>query len=662
MSESDDPIGTWYLTLKTRISNDSAGTSKRLVVTISAGDGAGTFTGGCDSDSNILIDNVSWDQSNRLLTFRKHPSAGNKKNIGEWFRGTIVEGVFTGRFTEENKQVPIDLPPADLTKFVNHSTGWNKDVIDQGGITPRVFDISVSGERAIMRIDSAQDWEAELPLFSGTVKPYSPEKLEFDMQGIAWDGSNLVFRIIDATGTFDFKGTVSGVDILGTYVYTKSNEKAGKPKKWSGRRCQVLSFGLSPKPSEVRDEWQGKTRARLQQLMMAANPNPVGAFIATAPTISAFPENSVPCQRDDGWQKGKQGYVLSEVHIMNLIPDPFGGVPIVRRAHGWLSVPNPPPPPGTKCPAVLALNGHRGSAHRVMDPNGGVDSAAPYWYGDAFARRFFHANGNNDLPYIVLAIDISHRDDAAYNENYLGGDDSYHGNGPHPSVRSDGFKSSDWEETGERAWDVMRALDLLLSRADVDASRILITGLSMGGEVSMVTAALDPRIKMAVVAGAPSDYNVQYENTDDKSHLCWQWINADVREYVDASDFWALTAPRPLIVETGRDDSTYSNIDPRFAGDKQAARRARAAYGSDCLNFIHYLHTRGHQYNVGAQDRCSDSKSETGVQVPVMIQPAFPGDWTWQIDKKTDPSPQLPTITAAAPTIFDYIDEFLKNP
>ena len=47
-------------------------------------------------------------------------------------------------------------------------------------------------------------------------------------------------------------------------------------------------------------------------------------------------------------------------------------------------------------------------------------------------------------------------------------------------------------------WDGMRAVDYLLTRPDVDAERISITGTSGGGTQTTLIAALDPRIKVVV--------------------------------------------------------------------------------------------------------------------------------------------------------------------
>src|SRR5206468_1965888 len=125
------------------------------------------------------------------------------------------------------------------------------------------------------------------------------------------------------------------------------------------------------------------------------------------------------------------------------------GPPLKRRVHAYLAVPTTRPPKGGKFPAVLAVNGHDGSAWKMLNPGDEY-----YWYGDAFARRGF----------VVMAVDISHRDS---------GDDPGHGNGPHPAIKASGF-DSDWEQDGERAWDAMRALDQLLARHDVDPRRVLV--------------------------------------------------------------------------------------------------------------------------------------------------------------------------------------------
>ena len=61
----------------------------------------------------------------------------------------------------------------------------------------------------------------------------------------------------------------------------------------------------------------------------------------------------------------------------------------------------------------------------------------------------------------------------------------------------------------DNVWDILILLDYLESRPDVDASRMGMTGLSLGGMHTWLTAALDDRVAVAapmigVQVSAPS--------------------------------------------------------------------------------------------------------------------------------------------------------------
>src|SRR5207247_6371332 len=138
------------------------------------------------------------------------------------------------------------------------------------------------------------------------------------------------------------------------------------------------------------------------------------------------------------------------------------------------------------------LNGHDGSAAASLDP-----ADAMYWFADGWARRGF----------VVITIDIGHRpfvDRRSLYFDYGDGDDPDHGNGPHPAIAADGF-DSDWVENGERAWDVMRAIDFAVTLGDVDPARLVVTGLSMGAEVATYVGALDGRARLIAPAGFVPD-------------------------------------------------------------------------------------------------------------------------------------------------------------
>jgi cephalosporin-C deacetylase-like acetyl esterase len=58
----------------------------------------------------------------------------------------------------------------------------------------------------------------------------------------------------------------------------------------------------------------------------------------------------------------------------------------------------------------------------------------------------------------------------------------------------------DWSLPGLRAWDYIRAVDYLVSRPEVDTSRLAVAGNSGGGQMALVTAAADSRIKVVAAA------------------------------------------------------------------------------------------------------------------------------------------------------------------
>jgi pimeloyl-ACP methyl ester carboxylesterase len=149
----------------------------------------------------------------------------------------------------------------------------------------------------------------------------------------------------------------------------------------------------------------------------------------------------------------------------------------------------------------------------------------------------------------------------------------------------------------------MRALDFLLTMPDIPVNprAALLTGLSMGGEIATIVAARDPRFAGCIPAGFSPDLDALFYRPA-LNHTCWRWMHVDLRDYIDTSDLHSLIAPCPLIVQTGKQDHTYSSFSPPFASDKQVARRSRAAYGNAPEMFVHNLHLDGHRYHVADVD------------------------------------------------------------
>ena len=71
----------------------------------------------------------------------------------------------------------------------------------------------------------------------------------------------------------------------------------------------------------------------------------------------------------------------------------------------------------------------------------------------------------------------------------------------------------------DTVWDVMRLVDYLVTRDDVDASRIGLYGVSKGGIETYLTAAVDPRIAVAVPAIGLESFRWATENNSWQSRI-----------------------------------------------------------------------------------------------------------------------------------------------
>ena len=97
-----------------------------------------------------------------------------------------------------------------------------------------------------------------------------------------------------------------------------------------------------------------------------------------------------------------------------------------------------------------------------------------------------------------------------------------------------------------RAWDGIRSLDVLLSRPEVDTSRVGLTGNSGGGTMTTWLTGLDARFTMA----APSCFvtrqlsNLENEESQDAEQVPPGLLAAGL----DLADFYVAYAPRPTIL------------------------------------------------------------------------------------------------------------------
>lgn len=120
----------------------------------------------------------------------------------------------------------------------------------------------------------------------------------------------------------------------------------------------------------------------------------------------------------------------------------------------------------------------------------------------------------------------------------------------------------------ENLRDALWALELLAQADEVDADRLGCVGLSYGGRMTMLTAAVEPRIKAAAISGA---LNVMQERIS-KPYSCGAQIIPGLLNYGDTPEIGALIAPRYAVWEAGLRDGL---VKAPWA-EKAAARIGRA--------------------------------------------------------------------------------------
>ena len=120
-------------------------------------------------------------------------------------------------------------------------------------------------------------------------------------------------------------------------------------------------------------------------------------------------------------------------------------------------------------------------------------------------------------------------------------------------------------------WDSLRAVDFLSTLPEVDPSRVAMMGISGGGTVTLHAAALDERVKVAVLSCSFCTFR---DSIYSISHCIDNYVPG-ILNWFEAADIAALIAPRHLFVEAGLDDAIFP-VD----GVQQALRDAGRAFSA----------------------------------------------------------------------------------
>jgi dienelactone hydrolase len=146
---------------------------------------------------------------------------------------------------------------------------------------------------------------------------------------------------------------------------------------------------------------------------------------------------------------------------------------------------------------------------------------------------------------------------------------------------------------GVMFWDDIRTVDYLLTRPDVDKKRIGCVGLSVGGLRSCHLAALDSRIRTAVVVGWMASFPAQLKK-HIRNTIGHTKIVPGLYQHLDYPDVASLAMPTPLLVINGSKDGLFDLDGVKASFSKLHACYEKAGAPDHCQT---RLYDTPHEFN-----------------------------------------------------------------
>lgn len=122
---------------------------------------------------------------------------------------------------------------------------------------------------------------------------------------------------------------------------------------------------------------------------------------------------------------------------------------------------------------------------------------------------------------------------------------------------------------GQRVLDLVRVVDLLVARTDVDPSAVGIFGISGGATASLFASVLDERLAVVALSGYVTSFRASVLAME---HCICNLVPGLVAD-VELADVALGLSPRPLIIEAGSRDPIFP-----IAAARAAARRISRGY------------------------------------------------------------------------------------
>ena len=299
----------------------------------------------------------------------------------------------------------------------------------------------------------------------------------------------------------------------------------------------TTSDSFRDQPLNEYDSWRSRCSQRLDELL------------GPAPTRVPLRLEVVSSEEGEHYRRDK---VVFDSEEMMSVP-------------AYLLVPHERLHPG---PAVVAIHGHGAGKSQVC---GLVDDGISGDYAHQLALR----------GYVVLAPDLrcwGERADDVPNDHYACDTNLAHGvlAGVMPLAQN--------------IWDLSRCVDVLVQHPLVDASRIGAVGFSYGATLSLLLAARDERVVVAVVASYFSSWAASHAVP---LNMCGSQVLPGVLGRMEHVDLAALIFPRPLLIETATHDPLFP-----LASAREGVAQLRCLYdATDLGTLVHAIFEGEHQWS-----------------------------------------------------------------
>lgn len=264
-------------------------------------------------------------------------------------------------------------------------------------------------------------------------------------------------------------------------------------------KTQAAALRANDAPPNSIDEWNQQRDKLRKQL---------------ADVWRVFPSQECPLEPKKLGEMQFDGYRLEKLIFQTRLG-------IWMTAHAYV-----PDKPG-KLPAILQVHGHWKEAKQAPTVQSRCIGAAK-------------------LGFFVLAVDAFGAGERGINKA-LG---EYHGEMTGALLFPLGMPLS-----GLQVHENMRAVDYLLSRPEVDGTRIGVTGASGGGNQSMYAGAWDQRLKAAVPTCSVGNYQAYLG-----AACCMCEVVPGALKFTEEAGILGLTAPRGLMVTSATKDAFQFSV------------------------------------------------------------------------------------------------------